>query len=90
MRVFGAQDELVQLESATEPGLQRRRQAGVLIIRAELERYLREHPGEHASYGDARDRSRRFSASAATLPARPVLDRITNFYDVTQGARGRC
>ena len=90
VRVFGAQDELVRLESATAPELEARRRAGVLMVRHELERYLRRHPGEHAAYADATDPSRRFSASAATLPAHPVLDRVLNFYDVRQDAAGRC
>ncbi len=90
VRVFGAQDELVRLESATSPTLERRRRAEILMVRAELERYLRQHPGERATYVDARDASRRFTASAATLPARPLRDRIMNFYDVRAGARGRC
>ena len=90
VRVFGAQDQLVRLEAATAPTLERRRRAGVLMVRAELERYLRQHPAERATYVDARDPSRRFAESAATLPARPVLDRIMNFYDVRVRARGRC
>ena len=90
VRVFDAQDQLVRLESTTAPTLERRRRAGILMVRAELERYLREHPGERAVYVDARDASRRFTASGTTLPARPVLDRIMNFYDVRPSARGRC
>jgi hypothetical protein len=90
VRVFGAQDELVRLEAVSAPTLERRRRAGALMVRFELERYLREHPGERATFVDARDPARRFTASAATLPDRPVLDRIANFYDVREGARGRC
>ena len=90
VRVFGAQDELVRLESATAATLERRRRAGALMVRSELERYLRQNPGERATYADARRPSRRYAASAQTLPARPVLDRVFNFYDVREGARGRC
>jgi hypothetical protein len=90
VRVFGAQDELVRLESVSAPTLERRRRAGALMVRFELERFLRRHPGEWATYVDARDPARRFTASGATLPDRPVLDRILNFYDVRVGARGRC
>jgi hypothetical protein len=90
VRVFGAQDELVRLEASNAPTLERRRRAGALMVRFELERYLREHPRAWARYADARDPARRFTASAATLPDRPVLDRVLNFYDVRQGARGRC
>jgi hypothetical protein len=90
VRIFGAQDQLVRLESASAPTLERRRRAGLLMVRTELERYLRGHPRERATFVDARSPSRRYSASAASLPARPVLDRIMNFYDVRAGARGRC
>ncbi len=65
--VFGAQDELVRLESASAPTPERRRRAGILMVRAELERYLRQHPGERATYVDARRPARRFTASAATV-----------------------
>ena len=90
VRVFGAQDDLVRIASATAPTLERRRRGGALMVRQELERYLRRHPRERATYVDARDPSRRVTASGATLPARPVLDRVANFYDVRAGARGRC
>jgi hypothetical protein len=90
VRVFGAQDELVRIESASAPTLERRRRAGILMVRFELERYLRQHPRERATYVDARDPSRRWTASAATLAPHPVLDRVMNFYDVREGARGRC
>lgn len=90
VRVFGAQDELVRLESANAATLERRRRGGVLMVRAELERYLRDHPRAQATYVDARDPSRRVTASAATLGPRPVSDRFMNFYDVRVDARGRC
>ena len=90
VRVFGAQDELVRIESATAVTLERRRRAGILMVRAELERYLRQHPGARATYVDVADPGRRFSSTAATLGPRPLHDRLTNFYDVREGARGRC
>ena len=90
VRVFGAQDDLVRLEASTAATLERRRRAGILMVRQELERFLREHPGERATYADAADPSRRWTAEAATLPARPLEDRLLNFYDVRDGARGRC
>ncbi len=90
VRVFGAQDELVRLTASTAPGLERRRRAGALMVRAELERFLRETPRARASYVSVRDPDRRWTASAATLPAHPVADRLLNFYDVREGARGRC
>jgi hypothetical protein len=90
VRVFGAQDDLVRLEAVTSPTLERRRRSGALMVRFELERYLRQNPRERATYTDALDPSVRVTASAASLPDRPVLDRIANFYDVREGARGRC
>ncbi len=45
VRVFGYQDELVQVIGANDPGLGARALAGNRIVRYELERYLREHPG---------------------------------------------
>jgi hypothetical protein len=90
VRVFGAQDELVRLESTTAPALERRRRAGILMVRAELERFLRDNPAAQATFADARDRSRRTTASAATLGPAPLRDLVMNFYDVRPGARGRC
>ncbi|CAA9510920.1 MAG: hypothetical protein AVDCRST_MAG85-2335 [uncultured Solirubrobacteraceae bacterium] len=90
VRVFGAQDELVRLEVAGAPSLERRRRAGMLMVRAELERYLRRDPGASATYVLASDPSQRWTSSAATLGTRPLFDRVMNFYDVREGGRGRC
>lgn len=90
VRVFGAQDELVRVEGSNAPGLERRRRAGALMVRMELERFVRERPGTVATYSDARNPRRRRTVSTATLPPAPPAARIANFYDVRPGARGRC
>jgi len=91
VRIFGAQDELVRLRDATAaPSLERRRRTGALMVRSQLERFLRQHPSASATYADAGDPRRRWTASAATLPERPLADSVLSFYDVRPGARGRC
>jgi hypothetical protein len=89
VRVLGAQDDLVRLVASDAPGLERRRRAGALMVRAELERFLRRTPGARATYVPVGG-SRPVTASAATLGPRPLHDRIMNFSDVRPGGRGRC
>jgi len=93
LRIFGAQDDLVRIVSSSDFGLERRSRANTVMVRVELERYLRSHPRASAwvlPAGAPPGAPPQGPLRAAGLSRAPVLDRLMNFYDVHPGARGRC
>ena len=51
VRVFPYQDELVRITVSNDRALEQRSRDGTWLVRFELERYLRSHPGTTATYG---------------------------------------
>ncbi len=92
LRIFGAQDDLVRLTASPDPRLERRARDGTLMVRFELERYLRANPRSSASVlpATAPPGTAPQPMRAAGLPRAPLLDHLVNFADVHPGARGRC
>lgn len=93
VRVFGAQDDLVRVVRSPDPRLERRERVGALMVRFELERYLRRNPRSSAWVLPATAPAGADPGeplSAGTLPDAPVMDHLANFYDVHPGAAGRC
>ena len=93
VRVFGYQDELVRVSGSNDPALARRTDGGSRVVRFELERYVRSHPGTTATYlpaaVDGRV-ARATSAESAGSPATPILDRVVKFRDVRAPERRGC
>jgi hypothetical protein len=91
VRVFGAQDELVRLDASNAPTLERRRRAGTLMVRFELERYLREQPGAWATYTDVpRPDAAIHGVGRPRCPTARSSTGSSTSTTSRQGARGRC
>ncbi|HEV2819506.1 MAG TPA: hypothetical protein VGW11_03270, partial [Solirubrobacteraceae bacterium] len=85
VKVFPYQDQLVRVTDSNDPVLERRSGGQTLIVRFELERYLRLRPQTRATFvavdGD-RETTRTARPSAAGSPATPLLDKVAKFRDV--------
>jgi hypothetical protein len=85
VKVFPYQDQLVRVTDSNDPVLERRTRGGALIVRLELERYLRLRPQTRATVvavGDGERTARAARVSAAALWATPLLDKVVKFRDV--------
>jgi len=85
VKVFPYQDQLVRVTDSNDPVLEQRTRDGTLLVRFELERYLRLRPDTSATVeavggGDTTARTTRVSAAA--LPEMPLLDKVAKFRDV--------
>lgn len=92
LRIFGAQDDLVRVTDSADPRLERRARDNTLMVRFELERYLRANPRSSAWVlpATAPPGAAPQPMRAAGLPRAPLLDHLVNFADVRPGGRGRC
>lgn len=84
VRIFGEQDHLVAVTASSDPALLRRTSHGTRMVRFELERYLRAHPGVRATYGG------RTVTGAPGGPGQALVDRVAKFRDVRPLARRGC
>ncbi|MBA2261990.1 MAG: HTTM domain-containing protein [Solirubrobacterales bacterium] len=85
VKVFPYQDQLVRVTDSNDPALEQRTRGGALIVRFELERYLRLRPETTATFvevGAGEETAREVEVSAAALPATPLLDKVAKFRDV--------
>jgi hypothetical protein len=85
VKVFPYQDQLVRVTDSNDPVLERRTRGGALIVRLELERYLRLRPQTRATVvavGDGERTARAARVSPAALWATPLLDKVVKFRDV--------
>jgi hypothetical protein len=92
VRVFPYQDQLVRVTDSNDRALEQRTTDGRRVVRFELERYVRSHPGTSATYataaaaGETSDTTDLDSASLVT----PILDRVVKFRDVRSPQRSGC
>ncbi len=88
VRIFGYQDRPVRVVASNDPALTTRGGGATAVLRFELERYLREHPGTVAAAlapGDAAPRT------LGPLPPGPTpAERIAVFRDVPPPGTPRC
>ena len=89
VRVFGYQEELVRITDSNDRALEGRTRDGTRLVRFELERYVRLHPGTSATY-DSGEMTRTIGAGAATPASRPILDKAVKFRDVRRPERNGC
>ena len=87
VRVFAYQDRLVTVTASNAPSLVRRSSRGTRIVRFELERYLRRHPGVRVTSTPGPTTT---VASAGGLSLRAVVDKVAKFRDVRAPARRGC
>ncbi len=95
VRVFPPQDDLVRITASNDQALQASTANGLLLVRFELERYLRSHPGTTATYvtTDARGETTRTAGPATArtaLSGTLMLDKIIKFQAVPSPEPGRC
>ena len=92
VRVLPHQDDLVRVLGSSDRALARRGGDGRLLVRYELERYLRLRPGADATVASASGARevRRLTAAGTPAPAGTwLVDRVAKFRDVRPpGARG--
>ncbi len=82
VRVFAHQDRLVTVTASNDPALLRRTREGTRMVRFEVERHLRLHPGTWATVSPGR---------LGPAPAlAPVVDRVAKFRDVRPLERRGC
>ena len=90
VRIFGAQDHLVRVVRSNDPWLQRSADDGGMLVEAEVERYVRQHPYAHATVSSsdmpgptARAPMTRISSTgAALLSTQSVIDKLAKFRPV--------
>jgi len=85
VKVFPYQDRLVRVTDTDHPVLEQRTRGDALLVRFELERYLRLRPETSATFvavDGGEETARTTWVSAAALPQRPLLDKVAKFRDV--------
>lgn len=85
VKVFPYQDQLVRVTDSNDPALEQRTRGDALLVRFELERYLRLRPGTTATVAPVdggEETARPTRVSAAALPEMPLLDKVAKFRDV--------
>lgn len=95
VRIFPYQDQLVRITASNDPALEATTRDGTRLVRFELERYLRSHPGTRASYATTAAtgetiRTAGSDAQHTALPTTRVLDKIVKFQAVPPPERGGC
>ena len=91
VRLFPAQEQLVTVSAASDPALVRRTRDGTRIVRFELERSLRAHPGSWATYAPGpRGSQRTVSAAQAGFRGAAIIDKVGKFRDVRAAGRRGC
>lgn len=88
VRVFGYQDQLVQVVASNDPALVARSSGGTRLVGFELDRYLRSHPGTVATYTTASEQNPRTLGPLAPGPT--FTERIASFRDAVSPGRSRC
>ncbi len=81
---FGIQDDLVTVSASSDPLLARRTRGGTRMVRFELERYLRLHPGTRATVAGGE------LAGARGNVVQRVVDKVAKFRDVRPPERRGC
>ncbi len=89
VRVFGYQEELVTVTASNDPRLLRRTSGGTRMVRFELERYLRSHPGVRATWTDGAGPPRRAGGDDGP-PVAALVDKVAKFRDVRAAGRRGC
>ena len=89
VRVFGYQDELVRITGSNDRALEGRTRDGTRLVRFELERYVRLHPGTSVTYASG-GLTQTIGPGAAAPAASPILDRAVKFRDVRRPERNGC
>lgn len=95
VKVFPHQDDLVQITASNDQALQASTENGQRLVRFELERYLRSHPGATATYvkTNAPGGTIRTAGPVTTAPALSgtlILDKIIKFQAVPSPEPRRC
>ncbi|MDQ6838363.1 MAG: HTTM domain-containing protein [Actinomycetota bacterium] len=88
VRVFSYQDQRVRVVASNDPGLVARTSGGTRLVRFEMERYLRSHPGTVATYTTGGEQGSRTLGPLA--PGSPFAERVVVFRDVVPPGRSRC
>ncbi|HSH59473.1 MAG TPA: hypothetical protein VK988_07500, partial [Acidimicrobiales bacterium] len=91
IRMFPYQDQLVRITDSDDRALEASSLEATQLVRFELERYIRTHPGTSATYVTAAGASERTLSARSDTGARwvtPVLDRILKFQAVPPSNRG--
>jgi len=95
VRIFPYQDHLVRIVASDDRALEASTHDGQRLVRDELERYLRSHPGTTATYvttdalGDIVDTAGPGGTSSA-LPMTWLLDKVVKFQTVPPPDRAGC
>jgi len=92
VRVFPYQDQLVTITDSNDRALEDRTRGGTRLVRFELERYLRSHPGTTATYATAAAGASTQTAppKSATTPPTAIVDRLVKFRAVRPPERAGC
>ncbi|MBA3421592.1 MAG: HTTM domain-containing protein [Thermoleophilaceae bacterium] len=92
VRVFPYQDQLVRVTDSDDRALEERSLDGTRLVRFELERYLRSHPGTTATYATAAagEATQTAVPNSAATPATAILDRLVKFRAVRPPERAGC
>lgn len=93
VRVFHYQDQLIRVTDSNDRGLEAMTGDGAQLVRYELERHLRSHPGTIATYTTTAagvETTRTGGPEADAGLVTPVLDRIFKFQTVPPAERGGC
>ena len=93
VRIFPYQDQLVRVTDSNDQALLARSRGGTRLVRFELERYLRAHPGTTATYAELAaggETTRTTGSGAAPSPATAVVDRLVKFRPVRAPERAGC
>jgi hypothetical protein len=88
VRVFGYQDQPVQIVASNDPALVARTSGGTRLVGFELDRYLRAHPGTVVIYTTASEHNPRTLGPLAPGPT--LAERIATFHDVAPPGPSRC
>ncbi|MDQ3091602.1 MAG: HTTM domain-containing protein [Actinomycetota bacterium] len=92
VRVFGYQDQLVRVTDSNDRALAQRTRDGDRVVRFELERYLRGHPGARASFVAKGAGGKPLTAGpdSSAPPGALILDKLVKFRDVRAPQRRGC
>ncbi len=92
VRIFPYQDQLVRVTYSNDRALEERTAGGGRVVRFELERYLRSHPGTTATYTTAAagETTQTAAAGSSATLATAILDGLVKFRAVRPPERAGC
>lgn len=84
VRIFGYQDDLVQISGSNDSVLSRYGESGELVVRYELDRYLRRHSGAYATTASVDGSVPRLltGEEGKSAPLQPLVDGVARFKPV--------